>query len=616
MDKGNYLTGPMGNPDFRRWSEEVFGSSRDAGTEKIGGEMSGDRRLYIDTETTGLRWMDGDRPFLIGWALDDGPINILDLRESAPTDGMLAQYLLANGIVKVFHNATFDLHMLKAVGLNWGGQVIDTMHLAHLAGHEYVDLEGLSKKLLPHEDGWKDVVKDWLKKERGRRSRLRKKGENLPDPNYSDVPDHIMKPYLVRDVRNTRDLYKCLWQRVYGISKRQIKIESALIPLVVRMEEVGMRIDMEYTKQTREENAKEVSHAVEQLRERFGEGFSITNNNHLRKAFFEELGLAPLAYTPKTRVPTINNKVYEEYAEDKYVDLVARASKISGFNTKYYVKLLDSAVDEIVHCGMKQNGAITGRFSIEKPPLQQIPNNDEKSKQAVRRCFIPRDGHILIMSDYDQMEFRLLAHYAASDKMLEMYAKGLDLHGETAKMMSCIRRKSKEINFGKLYGMGVKKLAVRLGVPEEEAQDLVYRWNDTYPDAISLMRSITKEVKAMGFVQDIYGKRYYVEEDKAYKGLNYLIQGTGAQILKRALIAVDGALRNEFGPKCYPVNTVHDEIIFECDKELWDQRRSDVVEVIEDCMTEDSMFALTLPVDVSYSETSWADKKGVTLATN
>lgn len=588
------------------------------------------RFIYVDTETTGLRWYQGSLPFVVGVQSENDYL-MLDLSDEA--DRVQLKILMCAlhdtkgaPIVKVFHNAPFDMHMLREAGCPVVGLVEDTMHLAHLAGYERLKLKWLGKKMFGLDD-WDKPIDTWLKAERRRRNKRVKKVYVHPlhgvEPTYEDVPRETLLPYLKVDVETTRRIHERLRNKVLDLHQEQYRMECRLVPLMVEMERVGMRVDEPYLREQERLLQAEIMSQERAILDRHGASFNPGSPKDLGRLIFEEKGLSVLKLTEKGN-PALDFITLVRY-QDPDLNAILKLRKNEKLLSTYIEGLLERRDSgNIIHPSFRQNGAITGRFSCADPNLQNVP----RKVSTVRRAFIPREGRVFLMVDYAQVEMRLFAHYSGDAELLSDIRHGVDTHQETAEAIfgkgcaSFCRQIAKTINFQTLYGSGKDKMAetlTKLHLEEggtfkyyspDEAGRLLRAFHARRPSIKSMIREVGDDFERDGFVRDIYGKRYYAHDDRYYKGLNYLIQGTAGQVLKRAMLAISDEI-GRLGWPCDLVNTVHDEIIFEMDAEYWSQNRSAVVKVIDDTMSDRATFAVDLPVEVSMSARSWADKEKV-----
>lgn len=549
--------------------------------------------MYCDTETTGLQWYRDDRPFLVGlWHQDRMTVG-------PPSDPAVTRILGDSSTTKVFHNAPFDVHMLRVSGVEVAGPIEDTMHLAHLLGQERLGLKDLGQSILGQPPSEERALKEWMKKHKL--------------SSYADVPMEIMLPYLKKDVVLTRDLHRRFLRTAGTDTLHQYELECLLIPIIIEMERVGMRVDVPYFEAIAEKTTAEIEDHTYQLQKKTWEDFNHRSPKQLQELVFERLGLPILKKTEKGNPSLDSNTLlqYEHPILDSIIDLRQREKMLST----YYEGILSRQVDGRLHPSIRQNGARTGRPSCSNPNLLNIPRKDT----SVRRGFICDEDRVLLFFDYDQVEMRLFAHYSGDRSMQEAILRGEDPHentaveifGPKAEGSKGYRQAGKTFNFGSIYGMGKRKVVSSItkllrdevgGVAvydEDEAEELLTRYHQKNPSVKRFMRKMSNEFEDKGYITDIFKKRYY--PDQPHKAVNYLIQGTAAQVMKRAMVGVwDSGLPVRI------LNSIYDELVLDISKKDLDKR---VLNEVKYIMEDQGTFKVPLTVGSATSRTNWADKK-------
>ena len=602
--------------------------------------------VSVDTETTGLYW-DVHEAFLIqvGWGEDNNfafPVKYVNY---------VAKILNDESSEKIFHNAKFDLHFLKNLGIEVKGKLHDTQILARLllSGNESLGLDDLASKLIdPKAKEAANALKKWMNKERNRRSRLltqalresgftRKeydfwKQNNVPLPQvvqaiereielevtYEDVPIEIMEKYATGDVKHTHALFHKFYPMVernqlVKVYEKDMRITS----YVFNWERTGMAVDLPYLKAGIEYGDRKLSELREEINELAGRELN-TNSPKQVLEIFNDRGV-PITKT--------NEDVLEEIAKD---DLLAskileyrKHSKIVGTYFKPIYERAKNAGGRI-HANFKIAGPVTGRFASNDPNLQNIPNYDLGEKLNVRRAFVPTEGYIFVFMDYSQMEVRIMAEYSQDKNLIQAIVNNEDLHTKTALAIDprakeiynpnlpkdeqtdefkTIRDYAKRTTFGIFYGIGAKTLAKNLGVDVLTARQYINNFFNLYPGIKRFMDSVqyTAMRRPGRYVVNKFGRVYWGEEGREYKLANYLIQGTGADMIKTAIDRCEKLLKNY---KSRIVLMVHDELIFEIAKdELF------LIPKLQKLMTDFPQFNIPFEVGVEYSDTSWADIK-------
>jgi len=257
----------------------------------------------------------------------------------------------------------------------------------------------------------------------------------------------------------------------------------------------------------------------------------------------------------------------------------------------------------VIHPSFRLAGTDTRRLSCAEPNIQQMPKGSSTTGYSVRNAFKPREEHCFVMMDYDQMEYRIMADYAGEMGMIEAIKGGLDPHTYVANMMGVDRKLAKTLNFGLLYGMGIQKLSAALGVEVEHAKQLKAKYYSELRMVQKLHRDIQDTAKSRGYVKNKYGARYYLDKPEfAYKLVNYLIQGTGAEVVRHAMNKIDYVLEVM---KSGMLAQIHDEILFEIHK--------DEVHIVPELrrILQDEykpINGMNLTVGCEYSTISWCEE--------
>lgn len=560
----------------------------------------------IDTETTGLYPFSGDRPFMIttydslgaGRALYIGKDNLV------PIDC----YLMGESNEAVFHNAKFDLHMLETYGMKATCKIHDTMVMAHVYNPSEMNkqLKVLAKKYLGEEPYDQAEVKTWLRKNKTKR--------------YDLVPREIMEPYAINDARITYLLYKFYEEK--GVTEDATYLtEMRLLHALMNMERRGVPVDLEYAKEQAAICENRIIDIENYTRQQFGE-VNLGSNVQLKTFLFNKEGLTCENYTPKGN-PCLDeyNLHLLEHPIIPYVLEFRDLTKTKSTYLDYMINHHDS--DGAIHCSYFQVGARTGRLSCRDPNLQNIP---VAGKVNIRRAFTVRGGHTQYYLDYSQIELRLLAHYAKEQKMLDAFIKGEDLHELTARGIfhgECDKDKrnmAKRLNFGIIYGIGGAKFvsmvhqefpAIKINVGQ--AKEYISRYFRTYPGVSRFIAAVKNNIFArakvqkdgtyIGYVTDIFGRKYLCDTRENYKAVNYLIQGCAAGIIKKAMIDIDNLLATK---KSNVLLTIHDELVVEVHNQ-----EEELLPKIVDIMEDRNTFRVPITVNIEKTTTNWAEKTTV-----
>lgn len=353
-----------------------------------------------------------------------------------------------------------------------------------------------------------------------------------------------------------------------------------------------------------------------------GEEFNINSPQQLGQILFEKMGLPPVKKT-KTGYSTnveVLEKLREDHPDCGIIALIMEQRQLSKLHSTYVKGLLKelSPMDKI-HTKLQNTVTATGRLSSTEPNLQNIPIRTPLGAE-IRHMFVAEQGKILVDADYSQIELRLLAHMAGDTAMISAFLSGEDIHSQTASQVfhvpveevtADMRRSSKAVNFGIVYGMSAFSLSQDIGVTVEEAKQYIKRYFDTYPQVKEFLDSAVQQAKTSGYSTTLYGRRRPIPELKSEKYLtrsfgeriaqNSPIQGTAADIIKMAMVAVSNRLKKE-NTSAKLVLQVHDELILQCDKE----EQATISKLVQEEMEQVVSLAVPLSTETE-SGISWGD---------
>ncbi len=394
------------------------------------------------------------------------------------------------------------------------------------------------------------------------------------------------------------------------------EIEMPLVPVLARMETRGILVDREYLQEMGDTLRDDIAELEKEIHELAGEPFNVNSTLQLRKVLFEDLELPVLKKTSKG-APSTDASVLAKLADaHPIVERLLRfreLEKLRGTYVDGYLPLIAS--DGRIHARFNQIAAATGRLSSDNPNLQNIPIRSETGR-TIRRAFITEPGWSFIVADYSQIELRILAHLSQDSGLLEAFAgQETDIHTATAARVFGfdphdvtpeMRRRAKVINFGLLYGMEAFGLADRLEISREEAQEHMDAYFQQFPQVRAFMRSVVDEAKRDGYTTTIFGRRRYLAELKSDNfrirqmgermALNAPVQGSAADIIKLAMIELDGRLRER---RTALLLQIHDELVLEAPDDELDMAKQMTIEVMEGVAD----LAVPLRVDVGVGAT-------------
>ena len=389
-------------------------------------------------------------------------------------------------------------------------------------------------------------------------------------------------------------------------------VELPLVPILTHMEAAGVGLDVRFLTAFGEDLAGRIGVLQGEIHELAGSSFNVNSTLQMRKILFEQLGLPVIKKTPKG-APSTDASVLEKLADQhEIVSKLLEFRELDKLRSTYVeslLKLVDA--DGRIRGRFNQMGAATGRLSMEQPNLQNIPARSEEGR-AIRKAFVAAPGTVFLVADYSQIELRILAHMSADPGLVEAFANDVDIHAATAARVNSValsevtdemRRTSKMINFGLLYGMEAYGLGQRLDIDRTEAQRHIDEYFVQFPDVKAFMSGIVDAARESGYTTTILGRRRYLPELHSRStrdrqmgermALNAPIQGSAADIIKKAMIDLDRELRAS-GSGAEMLLQIHDELVLEVPL--------DEIETITELTvaTMEHVTELQVPLKVSY----------------
>lgn len=553
--------------------------------------------LFLDTETTGLDWWRGHRPFLVGLAIDNEPPVIWEESEFHLLRSFLLQRKSA-GETFVFFNAKFDLHMLLNIGIDLTDAIIiDVLAMARLCESDKqrtLAMKKLGEKYFPGASMEESVLKKEL-------AHLKRKWQGDEEVNYSHLPREILDPYLTQDVSLTRLLFHHYQKLIPEKSFYVFETEMRLLPVLLNIERTGYKVNREYLSEKISEAGQELKVMEQKIYEVAGINFNILSPVQLQRILLAK------GYNILDTSESTLSKLQGDLPK-----LILKYRELYKIQNTYLKPLYErSAIDGKIHMNFRQFGAFTGRLSCSEPNMQNLPKS---SKYDVRKAFVPSsDEYILGFFDWSQIELRALADYSQDEFLLKAYKENLDIHGRTAQLIGAKpdspdwkewRQRGKTVNFLIVYGGGSKALLDQLGeeFTIEDAKNFLWAYKQGYPGVNRLIERVQTKVIIKRELVNRYGRVYKMSPESAYKGLNYLIQGSCADLLKRKLVAVADYLADK---KSRIINNVHDEIQVEIHKSEAKEVIPKIKAIMEDCPE----WCVPIIAETSISLYSWAEKR-------
>jgi DNA polymerase-1 len=548
----------------------------------------------FDTETTSLDYMDA-RIVGLSFAVEPGEAAYVPLGHDyvgAPdqlgleeTLATLKPWLENPDRPKLGHHLKYDAHVLANHGIRLAGIVFDTMLESYVLNSVATrhDMDSVAKKYLGLDTIHYEEVA----------------GKGASQIPFSQVAVDKAAEYAAEDADITLRLHQALWPRLEATGQLATlyrEVEQPLVPVLTRMEETGVLVDSRLLKQLSAEFAGKMAAIEARAHEAAGHPFNLTSPKQLQEVLFKELKLPVTQYTP-TKQPSTNEDALAELVDQHPLPgLILEYRSLSKLKSTYTDKLPEQVNGRTgrIHTSYHQAVAATGRLSSTDPNLQNIPIRTEEGRR-IRQAFIARKGYALLAADYSQIELRIMAHLSEDEGLLQAFAEDRDIHQATAaevfgvelkKVTPDQRRSAKAINFGLIYGMSAFGLAKQLGIGREEAQRYVDLYFDRYPGVKAYMDRTRAQAREQGYVETVFGRRLYLPDIQARQqsrrqyaersAINAPMQGTAADIIKKAMIAVDRWLRESGTDACLIIQ-VHDELVLEVREKELDRVRDEVV---------------------------------------
>ncbi|TNH81259.1 DNA polymerase I [Aeromonas sobria] len=535
----------------------------------------------FDTETTSLDYMEA-RIVGVSFAVEPGKAAYVPFGHDylgAPVQlteavvlGKLKPLLEDPTRLKVGQNLKYDRNVLLNHDIDLQGIAYDTMLESYVLNSTASrhDMDSLAKRYLGVETtSFEDIA-----------------GKGVKQLTFNQIELEQAAPYAAEDADITLRLHQTLWgqlEAVPGLCQVFSEIELPLLPVLARMELLGTTIDPKLLHQQSQEIELRLAELERQAHELAGQEFNLSSPKQLGEILFTKLGLPIIKKTPKG-APSTAEEVLAELAETYELPrLLMEHRGLAKLKSTYTDKLplMIKPQTGRVHTSYHQAVAATGRLSSSDPNLQNIPVRNEQGRR-IRQAFIPSAGYKLVAADYSQIELRIMAHLSGDKGLLAAFAEGKDIHKATAAevfgvaldaVTTDMRRSAKAINFGLIYGMSAFGLAKQLGIGRAEAQKYMDLYFERYPGVLEYMERTRQQAEAQGYVETLFGRRLYLPDIKSRnaglrKGaeraaINAPMQGTAADIIKRAMINVDSWICGIEDESIRMLMQVHDELVFE-----------------------------------------------------
>ncbi|PJK00076.1 DNA polymerase I [Lysobacteraceae bacterium NML75-0749] len=549
-------------------------------------------RFAFDTETDSL---DAMRAHLVGISLattvgEACYIPLAHQYPGAPAQLPMSEVLDAlrpffadTNKPKIAQNGKYDLHVLRRHGVEVAGLADDSLLQSFvLDSTQRHDMDSLAKRLLGIDTiAYSDVA-----------------GKGAKQISFAEVPLEAATQYAAEDADITLRLAQAQTTQLAeapALARVYREIEMPLLPVLARVEAHGVLIDSEELRRQSADLGRRMLDAQQRATDIAGRSLNMDSPKQIGALLYDELKLPVLVKTPGG-APSTNEEALEAIADQHELPrIILEYRALTKLRNTYTDKLPGMINPDTgrVHTSYNQAGAATGRLASSDPNLQNIPIRSEDGRR-IRRAFIAAPGCQLLACDYSQIELRIMAHLSEDPALIAAFEKGADIHRATAAEVfgksiddvgSDERRAAKAINFGLIYGMSAFGLARQLGVTRSQAQDYIALYFSRYPGVRDYMERTREQARGQGFVETVFGRRLYLpyihSRNQAQRAgaeraaINAPMQGTAADIIKRAMISVDDWLQKQQG-RARMIMQVHDELVFEVENDFLPELTAEV----------------------------------------
>jgi len=503
---------------------------------------------------------------------------------------------------KLGHHLKYDMHILANYGIALAGQRYDSMLESYVLDSVATrhDMDSAAAKHLGIKTiHYEDVA-----------------GRGAKQITFNQVDVDRAAEYSAEDADVTLQLHLALWPKIEALPRLKLlyeTIEQPLVPVLYRMERAGVLVDRELLRVQSSQLAARMLELQSQAHAEAGGEFNVDSPKQLQEILFGKLGIPVIRKTPTGQPSTAEDVLEELAAAHSLPRLILEYRGVAKLKSTYTEKLPEqiNAQTGRIHTSYHQAVAATGRLSSTDPNLQNIPIRTPEGRR-IRQAFVAPPGHSLVAADYSQIELRIMAHLSGDASLLRAFAEDRDVHQATAAEVFGIslasvstdqRRSAKAINFGLIYGMSAFGLARQLGIGRGEAQKYMDLYFERYPDVKRYMEETRRQARETGFVETVFGRRLYLPEIQSRNqalrqyaersAINAPMQGTAADIIKRAMIDVDAWLQRSGSPARL-IMQVHDELVLE----VADHAIGAIVDQLRERMVRAADLNVPLKVDV------------------
>jgi DNA polymerase-1 len=574
----------------------------------------------VDTETTSLNYMQAE---LVGLSFcsQRGKAAYVPVCHDYPgAPEQLDRALVLNklkplledpALKKIGQHIKYDMNVLTNYDIKLTGVVYDTMLESYVFNSvaSRHDMDSLALAYLEHSTiSFESIA-----------------GKGAKQLTFNQIALEEAAPYAAEDAEVTLALHGQLWSQLSPESDLKTvyqTIEQPLIEILAGMEQTGVLIDSQQLNQHSQDLAQRIMALEKAAHETAGEAFNLSSTKQLQHILFDKMSLPVIKKTPKGAPSTSEEVLQElalEYELPKQLMEYRGLTKLKNTYTDKLPKMIDPRTGR-VHTSYHQAVTATGRLSSTDPNLQNIPIRTEEGRR-VRQAFVPRPGYKIVAADYSQIELRLMAHLSGDKGLQHAFANGLDVHAATAAEVFGIsledvssdqRRSAKAINFGLIYGMSAFGLAKQLNIPRHEAQHYMDTYFERYPGVLTYMDETREKAKQQGFVSTVFGRRLYLPDLSSSNGarrkgaeraaINAPMQGTAADIIKLAMIAVDQWINQQQADSVYMIMQVHDELVFEIKEQFVDEYAQNITKCMEQAVSLSVPLVVEAGVGINWDE--------------
>ena len=564
--------------------------------------LQSSERFAFDTETTSVDYMKAE---LVGlsFACEAGkaayvPLahDYTDAPEQLELEWVLEQLkplLESKTIHKIGQNLKYDANVLSHYDINIQGIEFDTMIESYCFNSVATrhNMDALATTYLDYKTvHFEDIA-----------------GKGAKQLTFNQIDVEKAGHYAAEDADITLRLHLAIFPALEQLPEQLSvfkEIEMPLLPVLARMEQGGVLIDSDILDEQSQQLGQRLNELEVEAHNLAGQSFNLGSPKQLQKILFEDLKIPVIKKTPKG-APSTAEEVLQELALDYPLPKVILENRgLSKLKSTYTDKLplMVSKKTGRVHTSYHQAVTATGRLSSTEPNLQNIPIRSEQGRK-IRQAFIAPQDHKIVAIDYSQIELRIMAHLSNDKGLVKAFSEGKDIHRATAAEIFAVsldevtndqRRSAKAINFGLIYGMSAFGLAKQLNIGRNQAQDYMDKYFQRYPGVLTYMEETREKAVAQGYVETLFGRRLYLPDINAKNGMrkkaaeraaiNAPMQGTAADIIKKAMLAVDEWLLAQNDDRVKMTMQVHDELIFEIHQDIVEETTAKLVDLMNNAV--------------------------------